>query len=38
MEWMLMPLKRYAQFSGRSQRKEFWMWVLFLVRLFAPHA
>jgi uncharacterized membrane protein YhaH (DUF805 family) len=31
MEWMLLPLKRYAQFSGRSQRKEYWMFVLFIV-------
>jgi uncharacterized membrane protein YhaH (DUF805 family) len=29
MEWMLMPLKRYAEFSGRSRRMEYWMWVLF---------
>ena len=29
MEWMLMPLKRYADFSGRSRRKEYWMFVLF---------
>ncbi len=29
MGWMLMPLRRYAEFSGRSRRKEFWMWVLF---------
>lgn len=29
MEWMLMPLKRYADFSGRSRRTEYWMWVLF---------
>ncbi len=28
LEWMLMPLKRYADFSGRSQRKEFWMFQL----------
>ena len=34
MEWMLMPLKRYADFSGRSRRKEYWMWVLFQVILF----
>lgn len=26
MEWMFMPLKRYADFSGRSRRMEFWMW------------
>ncbi len=30
MEWMLLPLKRYAQFSGRSRPKEYWMFVLFL--------
>lgn len=29
MEWMLLPLKRYAQFSGRARRKEFWMFMLF---------
>lgn len=28
MEWMLLPLKRYADFGGRSRRMEFWMWVL----------
>jgi len=28
MEWMLMPLRRYAEFTGRSRRKEFWMWML----------
>jgi uncharacterized membrane protein YhaH (DUF805 family) len=26
---MLMPLRRYADFSGRSRRMEFWMWKLF---------
>jgi uncharacterized membrane protein YhaH (DUF805 family) len=26
MEWMFMPLRRYADFSGRSRRMEFWMW------------
>lgn len=29
MEWMLMPYRRYADFSGRSQRKEYWMFALF---------
>ena len=29
MEWMIMPLKRYADFSGRSRRKEYWMFLLF---------
>ena len=28
MEWFFMPLKRYAEFSGRSRRQEFWMWQL----------
>ncbi|HEY5713705.1 MAG TPA: DUF805 domain-containing protein [Allosphingosinicella sp.] len=28
MHWMLMPLRRYADFSGRSRRMEFWMWQL----------
>ncbi len=28
MEWMILPLKRYAEFSGRSRRKEYWMFVL----------
>ena len=30
MQWMLMPLKRYADFQGRSTRMEFWMFVLFV--------
>lgn len=29
MEWMLLPLKRYAQFDGRSRRMEYWMFFLF---------
>jgi uncharacterized membrane protein YhaH (DUF805 family) len=31
MHWMLMPLKRYAEFSGRSRRTEYWMFVLFQI-------
>jgi uncharacterized membrane protein YhaH (DUF805 family) len=31
MEWMFMPLKRYAEFSGRSRRQEFWMFMLLLL-------
>lgn len=31
MEWMLLPLRRYAQFNGRSRRKEYWTWFLFVV-------
>ena len=35
MEWMLMPFRRYAEFSGRSRRMEFWMFTLltFIVEL-----
>jgi uncharacterized membrane protein YhaH (DUF805 family) len=29
MNWYLMVLKKYAQFSGRSRRKELWMFALF---------
>lgn len=28
MEWMLMPYRRYFDFSGRSRRKEYWMFLL----------
>lgn len=34
MEWMFMPLKRYAEFSGRSRRMEYWMFVLFQVLVY----
>jgi len=36
MDWMLMPLRRYAEFSGRSRRKEYWMFALLnvLIALF----
>lgn len=29
MGGMFLPLKRYADFNGRSRRKEFWLWMLF---------
>ena len=31
ISWMLLPLRRYAQFSGRACRKEYWHFVLFLI-------
>ncbi len=31
MESMLLPLKRYAEFSGRSRRSEYWMYFLFTI-------
>lgn len=36
MEWMIMPLKRYADFQGRSRRKEYWMFVLLQILLLVP--
>lgn len=35
MDWMLMPLRRYAEFSGRSRRKEYWMFALFEIIVFS---
>ena len=29
MQWYLQVLKKYAVFSGRARRKEYWMFVLF---------
>jgi uncharacterized membrane protein YhaH (DUF805 family) len=26
---MFLPLRRYAEFHGRSRRREYWLWVLF---------
>jgi uncharacterized membrane protein YhaH (DUF805 family) len=38
MEWMLLPLKRYADFSGRSRRKEYWMFTLGVALLYGSLA
>jgi uncharacterized membrane protein YhaH (DUF805 family) len=29
MEWYVMAWKKFAQFEGRSRRKEYWMFALF---------
>ncbi len=29
MGYMFLPLRRYADFEGRSRRQEFWLWQLF---------
>ena len=34
MDWMLMPYRRYADFSGRSRRMEFWMFQLFVLGVY----
>lgn len=31
MEWMILPFKRYFDFKGRSRRKEYWMYTLFVI-------
>ena len=31
MEWFVMVLKKYAEFNGRSRRKEYWMFYLFSI-------
>ena len=38
MEWMIRPLRRYADFQGRSRRMEFWMFQLLIVLLAAVFA
>jgi uncharacterized membrane protein YhaH (DUF805 family) len=35
MEWMLMPLRRYADFEGRSRRMEYWMFTLGILIVYA---
>jgi len=35
MEWMIMPFKRYAEFSGRSRRKEYWMFALLNIIIYS---
>lgn len=30
-EWMLLPLRRYFEFSGRSRPREYWLYALFLL-------
>ena len=34
MNWYLEPLKKYAVFSGRARRKEYWMFILFNMVIF----
>jgi uncharacterized membrane protein YhaH (DUF805 family) len=33
MEWATLPLKKYAQFDGRSRRKEYWSYFLLTIGL-----
>lgn len=34
MEWAVLPLKKYADFTGRARRKEYWMFVLLTFGLY----
>lgn len=39
MDWMLKPLRQYADFAGRARRREFWsfflfVWVVLLVLMY----
>ncbi len=36
MHKMMIPLTRYAQFSGRASRSEFWWFQLFILIVFMP--
>jgi uncharacterized membrane protein YhaH (DUF805 family) len=40
MEWALLPYKRYAEFTGRSRRMEYWSYTLFnlilMIVIFVP--
>jgi uncharacterized membrane protein YhaH (DUF805 family) len=33
--WMILPLRRYVDFRGRSRRREFWLFVLFVWLVYA---
>lgn len=34
MSLMFQPLRKYATFSGRARRKEYWLWQLFMIILY----
>ncbi|WP_300115411.1 DUF805 domain-containing protein [Sphingobium sp.] len=31
LDWMILPLRRYARFNGRARPREYWMFVLLVV-------
>lgn len=35
MEWAILPLKKYADFTGRARRREYWSFVLLYIVVFA---
>jgi len=34
LSWMILPYRRYAEFGGRSRRREYWSFVLFYVLVY----
>ena len=34
MEWAMMPLRKYADFTGRARRREYWSFVLLYIAAF----
>ncbi|MBW4656954.1 MAG: DUF805 domain-containing protein [Kaiparowitsia implicata GSE-PSE-MK54-09C] len=34
MNWLVNPLKKYVVFSGRASRKEYWMFVLWIILIY----
>jgi uncharacterized membrane protein YhaH (DUF805 family) len=34
MKWMVLPFRRYFDFAGRSRRKEYWLFLLFVYGTF----
>jgi uncharacterized membrane protein YhaH (DUF805 family) len=38
MEWATLPLKKYAEFTGRARRKEYWMFVLLVFAIYVVAA
>lgn len=35
MDWMLLPYRRYTEFSGRSRRMEYWMFALLMFLVYS---
>ena len=35
MDWAILPLRKYADFTGRARRKEYWLFMLLVVVVFA---
>ena len=35
MEWALLPFRKFADFTGRARRREYWLFMLLVVLVFA---